>query len=572
MARERTALLFDRVPHDIKAIHETGPRESKINGGHVFYADVVKAILQHSSFDEFWFLKNVARYDATIGDIRSAAGIRPESWTDKAIRIITPEDIPRVLHDTCTLMMTPTENPGLFIPLRQASRRAIPITGHLCAANEEWIIRPLMSLLFGGFAECDAMICPSEASRTALVRLVRSIYAIGNKTESLDVPAFQTPVVPIGIDPSGFQRPRSIDAKRALAITPTSTVILYFGRFFTYGKADLGPLLLAFKTLSAERDPDLLLVLAGTDPNERHAAALAAYAKEIGCRHQVAIYPNPTDETKQRLLGAADVFVSLSDTVKESFGISVLEAMASGLPVVCSHWDGYREVVTDGETGFLIPTAWTDIGLAAEVLRAFGIERDSTLAAVTVVDPDILVVRLRDLIRNPARRRTMGEAARRRALAHYAWPRIVERYEGIWATLQERTRTTPSTGNRAHHFQEIFDHYPTRELSSTDVFQITARGTEWKARRFSLGIDQKAAFPVFSDAVFQDILTALSPDTGVPFGEILTSTASRTGIAEWFIAFHVSRLLKYGLCESRGRCSHAETSSLGRYAAVDNAG
>src|SRR2546422_712058 len=94
-ARKRTAVLFDRVPLDIKARHETSPRASKINGGHVFYADAVKAILQYSSsFDEFWFLRSVAHYDVTIGDIRAAAGLQPEIWTDKPIRFITPEAIP----------------------------------------------------------------------------------------------------------------------------------------------------------------------------------------------------------------------------------------------------------------------------------------------------------------------------------------------------------------------------------------------------------------------------------------------------------------------------------------------
>jgi D-inositol-3-phosphate glycosyltransferase len=564
MSRKRTAVLFDRVPLDIKARHETSPRASRINGGHVFYADAVKAILQYSSsFDEFWFLRSVAHYDVTIGDIRATVRLTPEIWTDKAIRFITPDAIPRALHDTCALLMTSTENPGVLIPLRQASGRLIPITAHLCAADEEWLIKPLMSLLFGRFADCDAMICPSEASRTALIRLVRNVYAIGSDREPLDVPTFQTPIVPIGIDPSEFQQPRSIDSKLALTIKPTSTVILYFGRFYMYGKADLGPLLLAFTTLLAEREEELLLVFAGADPNESLTSALASYAEELGCRDRVAIYPNPNDETKQRLLGAADIFVSLSDTVKESFGISVLEAMASGVPVVCSHWNGYREIVVDGETGFLIPTAWTDIGPALEVLTAFGLNRDSTLAAITVVDPEVLVTRLRYLVQYPERRRAMGEAARQRALSHYAWPRIVERYEAIWATLQERARARaePSTWNCSSHLQTIFDHYPTTHLSHTDVIHITAHGIEWRKRRLSLGIEHKAVFPIFIDDIFQDILMGLSPGTGVPFGQLLTSTADRLGIPEWFAAIHASRLLKYGFCELRGPRRHAETSS-----------
>ena len=49
---------------------------------------------------------------------------------------------------------------------------------------------------------------------------------------------------------------------------------------------------------------------------------------------------------------AADVFVSPSDNIQETFGLAVVEAMASGLPVVASDWDGYRDLVDDGRDRF----------------------------------------------------------------------------------------------------------------------------------------------------------------------------------------------------------------------------
>jgi hypothetical protein len=91
--------------------------------------------------------------------------------------------------------------------------------------------------------------------------------------------------------------------------------------------------------------------------------------------------------------------------------------------------------------------------------------------------------------------------------------------------------------------------------------RITTRGSDWRKRRFSLGIDQKAAFPVFDDAIFQELLAGLATQTGVPLGELLASTAGRMGISEWFVAFHASRLLKYGLCEALDPCRHAEIVS-----------
>jgi len=64
-----------------------------------------------------------------------------------------------------------------------------------------------------------------------------------------------------------------------------------------------------------------------------------------------------TDQGKRfAVWRAADLFTSLSDNIQETFGLVIVEAMASGLPVIASDWNGYRDLVTDGETGFLVPT------------------------------------------------------------------------------------------------------------------------------------------------------------------------------------------------------------------------
>ena len=53
---------------------------------------------------------------------------------------------------------------------------------------------------------------------------------------------------------------------------------------------------------------------------------------------------------------AADIFVSLADNIQETFGLSVIEAMASSLPLVVSDWNGYKDLVNHGFNGFRIPT------------------------------------------------------------------------------------------------------------------------------------------------------------------------------------------------------------------------
>jgi glycosyltransferase involved in cell wall biosynthesis len=56
------------------------------------------------------------------------------------------------------------------------------------------------------------------------------------------------------------------------------------------------------------------------------------------------------------------------ETLQESFGITPLEAMASGLPAVVSDWSGYRDTVAHRKTGFHVKTYWADCNATTSLL------------------------------------------------------------------------------------------------------------------------------------------------------------------------------------------------------------
>ena len=66
---------------------------------------------------------------------------------------------------------------------------------------------------------------------------------------------------------------------------------------------------------------------------------------------------------------AADIFCSLSDNIQESFGLTVIEAMAAELPVVAANWDGYRDAIQHGVTGVLVDSYMPAISLADVAFR-----------------------------------------------------------------------------------------------------------------------------------------------------------------------------------------------------------
>jgi phosphatidylinositol alpha-mannosyltransferase len=104
---------------------------------------------------------------------------------------------------------------------------------------------------------------------------------------------------------------------------------------------------------------------------------------------------------------ACEVFVA-SAVGQESFGIAIVEGMAAGLPVVASDIPGYREVVTDGVDGLLVPPR----------------------------DPEALAAGLIRVLRDPELAKRLGEAGRERART-FDWTLVVDRIEELYGRAIE---------------------------------------------------------------------------------------------------------------------------------------
>ena len=126
---------------------------------------------------------------------------------------------------------------------------------------------------------------------------------------------------------------------------------------------------------------------------------LAALAGELGVAARVIFLGEVADVAE--VLAATDVFVFTS--LYEGLPNAVLEAMAAGLPVVTTAVGGIPEVVTDGETGFLVPSR----------------------------RPDELARRISELARDPELRRRLGERAKKKA-GEFTMERMVQAYQELY--------------------------------------------------------------------------------------------------------------------------------------------
>lgn len=150
-----------------------------------------------------------------------------------------------------------------------------------------------------------------------------------------------------GIDTRAFSP--VADAKNSLAARfglPDGPVLLYTGRMSMEKSLDL--VLDAYRRVLASF-PDAVLVLAGDGP---YLGDLKASALGLD---RVVFTGGMSNDALPALYTLADVFVFPSET--DTFGMSVLEAQACGLPALVSHIGGPAEIVRDGETGFVVPDA-----------------------------------------------------------------------------------------------------------------------------------------------------------------------------------------------------------------------
>jgi len=179
-------------------------------------------------------------------------------------------------------------------------------------------------------SQCDLVIAPSKGLHDVL----RS-YGVTSRIE----------IVPNGIDLEPFQNPRTRHTRAELGLPESAKVMIYVGRIAP--EKSLAFLLRAFTVVSQEL-PETYLVLVGDGPELDN---LRDQAQKSGVGEKVIFTGCVEYEDVPGYLSMADAFVTAS--VTEVHPLSVIEAMAVGLPVLGIESPGVGDTVVDGVNGFL---------------------------------------------------------------------------------------------------------------------------------------------------------------------------------------------------------------------------
>ncbi|HEX2780058.1 MAG TPA: glycosyltransferase family 4 protein [Gemmatimonadaceae bacterium] len=200
--------------------------------------------------------------------------------------------------------------------------------------------------------------------------------------------------IDLGTDPAHFRPDRDGGALRARFALGDHPVVLTVARLVPHKGQDAG--IRALAALAPEL-PNLRYLLVGEGHDEARLRALAA---SLGVADRTVFAGVLSDDEIAEAYATATVYLGASRLDRginvEGFGISFIEAGASGTPSVAGDSGGVRAAVRDGETGLVVPPQ--DLDAVAGALRA--------------------------LLLDAPRREAMGRAARAAVESHYNWDRV----------------------------------------------------------------------------------------------------------------------------------------------------
>lgn len=242
----------------------------------------------------------------------------------------------------------------------------------------------------------------------------------------------QLAMVPAGVDTELFHPVDQARARHKLGLDPAEPVVVYVGRILP--RKDVRNVLRAVAVLArSSKQPVRLLVVGGETPEPDPQATpelgtLQQLAAELGIAELVTFTGRRPRSELAWYYGAGDVAVTTP--WYEPFGLTPLEAMACGRPVIGSAVGGIAFTVQPELTGFLVPPR----------------------------DPDALARRLEQLLAQSELRERMGQAARLRVEREFTWERTARRMASVYEEVLGETGIAPrgaGADGRAHRLSTV---------------------------------------------------------------------------------------------------------------------
>ena len=256
--------------------------------------------------------------------------------------------------------------------------------------------------------DADAIVAVSQGTKADILRAYP------------DVDPAKIHVIYNGIDLNEYQKTSDTTALREFGVDPTVPYVLFVGRITR--QKGVTHLVDAIRYLPKDTQ---VVLCAGAPDTPEIADELRAKVDAARKDHPRIVWIEKMVTKPQAIQLYSNARVFCCPSVYEPFGIINLEAMACKAPVVASATGGIKEVVVEGETGFLVP-------FDQDPVTSF--PRDPERFAQD------LGTRLTELLADEAKCRQFGEAGGRRVEEIFSWTSIAQQTIALYEELIERCR------------------------------------------------------------------------------------------------------------------------------------
>lgn len=479
---------------------------ANIFGKDVANLDLFQALARHGGFEQIDVLTPFAASPQDLA--RGLVGDRPTGTRFAARGLL---GLGAGAQAGTLLRGTPDISDLAWLRRRMTGDRAFSLVGMIHTLAPPITRQTIANTALAPTHPWDALICTSPSVQTALKRMFEEqAEFLNHRAGGGRLPPPNLPLVPLGVDGPRFaaqaDRPAARKALRAeLGIPEDEALVIWVGRLSFFEKAFPQPMFRAVEEAARIAGQRVHFAMAGWFPDPAaqrpiYEAAAKAYAPSVPVH-----FVDGNDRARLAdLWAAADIFLSLVDNIQETFGITPIEAMASGLPVVVSDWDGYRFTVRDGQEGFLIPTLGGPVDGSGRTIAAGHVMQHQSyqtyvgsVAAHTAVHVGRAAQALAALVSDPSLRARMAAAGRERIRTTFDWPVVVGELQTLFDELQairdasaDVPRTLPFNPVKGDPFRD-FAEFATQVIGPrTQVSLRPGAGPEDLVRAAGLALDR----------------------------------------------------------------------------------
>tara|TARA_B110000444_G_scaffold261018_1_gene310516 strand:- start:15197 stop:16900 length:1704 start_codon:yes stop_codon:yes gene_type:complete len=347
------------------------------------------------------------------------------------------------------------------------------------------VMDSLASLVASDVMPWDAIICTSECVLDTVTKVIDNRFEKLQSKLSIKNPIYpKFPVIPLGLDKDEFDYSNNFKAesRKSLGIGIDDIVIVYVGRISFHAKAHHLPMYLALEQCSQELNINqkIHIIQTGWFANDFTRDVFVNEGKQICPSVEFHFLDGKDQANKHLTLSSGDIFISLSDNIQETFGLTPIEGMAAGLAVLVSDWNGYKSTVRQNIDGFRVNTVLLEKGFGEDLAYDQMMEKINYDYYIgmsvqrVAIDIKDCINKLTILIKDKVKREKFGKSGRTRIKENFNWPVILHKYRDL-ATELDSIRIIesknyekfclPSLPSNALDPFDVFSSYPTDTLT-----------------------------------------------------------------------------------------------------------